>query len=72
MRYSIEQGWLDAKMRCLLGGLMGAALLAGGESMRGSSQQIARSLSAAGVAVLYAVLLAAIACITSSNPRPAS
>ena len=56
VKYSIEQGWLDAKMRCLLGGLLGAALLAGGQ-LRGRSQQIAQSLSAAGVAVLYAVLL---------------
>ncbi len=70
MKYSIEQGWLDAKMRCLLGGLLGAALLAGGESMRGSSQQIAQSLSAAGVAVLYAVLLAAIALYHLIEPAP--
>ena len=70
VKYSIEQGWLDAKMRCLLGGLLGAALLAGGESMRGRSQQIAQSLSAAGVAVLYAVLLAAIALYHLIEPAP--
>jgi uncharacterized membrane protein len=70
VKYSIEQGWLDAKMRCLLGGLLGAALLAGGESMRGRSQQIAQSLSAAGVAVLYAVLLAAIALYNLIEPAP--
>jgi uncharacterized membrane protein len=70
VKYSIEQGWLDPAMRCLLGGVLGAILLAGGETMRSRSEQIAQSLSAAGIAVLYASLLAAIALYHLIEPAP--
>ncbi len=70
VKYSIEQGWLGPAMRCLLGGLLGALLLAGGEAMRGRSEQIAQSLSAAAVAVFYATLLAAIALYNLIEPAP--
>ena len=70
VKYSIEQGWLDPAMRCLLGGLLGVVFLGGGEFMRGRSLQIAQSLSAAGVAVLYASLLAAISLYELIEPAP--
>lgn len=70
VKYSIEQGWLDPAMRCLLGGLLGVVFLGGGEFMRGRSLQIAQSLSAAGVAVLYASLLAAIRLYELIEPAP--
>ncbi|HEY7689342.1 MAG TPA: DUF2339 domain-containing protein, partial [Dongiaceae bacterium] len=70
VKYSIEQGWLGPTTRCLLGALLGLLLLAGGEGMRSRSVQIAQSLSAAGVATLYAVLLAAIVLYNLIEPAP--
>jgi uncharacterized membrane protein len=60
VKYSIDQGWLRPEIRCALGGALGLALLAAGEWMRAQNDRIAQSLSAAGVAVLYASLFAAI------------
>jgi uncharacterized membrane protein len=61
VKYSIDQGWLGPAVRCALGVALGLALLAGGEWMRSRDGRIAQSVSAAGVAVLYASLFAAIA-----------
>jgi uncharacterized membrane protein len=61
VKYSIDQGWLGPSVRCALGAALGVALLAGGEWMRVRDGRIAQSVSAAGVAVLYAALFAAIA-----------
>jgi uncharacterized membrane protein len=58
-KYSIDQGWLGPEVRCALGAALGVALLGGGEWMRRREGRIAQSLSAAGVAVLYASLFAA-------------
>lgn len=61
VKYSIDQGWLGPQVRCALGVVLGLLLLGGGEGMRGREGRIAQSLSAAGVAVLYASLFASIA-----------
>ncbi len=61
VKYSIDQGWLGPAVRCALGVVFGLLLLGGGEGMRAREDRIAQSLSAAGVAVLYASLFAAIA-----------
>jgi uncharacterized membrane protein len=61
VKYSIDQGWLGPSVRCALGVALGLALLGGGEWMRARDDRIAQSVSAAGVAVLYASLFAAIA-----------
>jgi uncharacterized membrane protein len=61
VNYSIEQGWLGPEVRCALGGLLGLIFLGIGEWMLAREGRIAQSLSAAGVAVLYASLFAAIA-----------
>ncbi len=61
VKYSIDQGWLGPAVRCALGVALGLLLLGGGEWMRSREDRIAQSLSAAGVAVLYASLFAAIA-----------
>jgi uncharacterized membrane protein len=67
-KYSIDQGWLGPKVRCLLGAALGVALLGGGEWMRSREGRIAQSLSAAGVAVLYATLFAAISLYALIDP----
>jgi len=59
-KYSIDQGWLGPEVRCALGAALGFALLGAGEWMRSREGRIAQSLSAAGVAVLYASLFASI------------
>jgi len=61
VKYSIDQGWLGPAVRCALGVALGLLLLGGGEWMRSREDRIGQSLSAAGVAVLYASLFAAIA-----------
>jgi len=60
VKYSIDQGWLGPAVRCAFGVALGVALLGGGEWMRSREGRIAQSLSAAGVAVLYASLFASI------------
>jgi uncharacterized membrane protein len=67
-KYSIDQGWLGPKVRCALGAALGAALLGGGEWMRSREGRIAQSLSAAGVAVLYASLFASISLYELIDP----
>jgi uncharacterized membrane protein len=71
-KYSIDQGWLGPKVRCSLGAALGIVLLGGGEWMRSREGRIAQSLSAAGVAVLYASLFAAVAFFEPSliGPTP--
>jgi uncharacterized membrane protein len=61
VKYSIDQGWLAPAVRCALGGALGLALLGIGEVVRVRAARIAQSVSAAGVAVLYASLFAAVA-----------
>ncbi len=60
VKYSIDQGWLGPAVRCAFGAALGVVLLGGGEWMRSREGRIAQSLSAAGVAVLYASLFASI------------
>jgi uncharacterized membrane protein len=60
VKYSVDQGWLSPLVRVVLGALFGVALLGLGEKLRLGSARVAQALSAAGVAVLYAVLLAAV------------
>ncbi len=60
VQYSVEQGWLSEIVRTALALLFGVGLLAGGEALRGRSRGIASALSAAGIADLYAALLAGV------------
>jgi uncharacterized membrane protein len=60
VKYSIDRGWLSPAVRVTLGLLFGAALLGLGEWMRPRSARISQALSAAGIADLYAVLLAGV------------
>jgi uncharacterized membrane protein len=60
VKYSIDQGWLGPAVRCSLGVALGVVFLGGGEWMRAREERIAQSLSAAGIAVLYASLFASI------------
>ena len=60
VKYSIDQGWLGPAVRCAFGVALGVALLGAGEWMRSREGRIAQSLSAAGVAVLYASLFASV------------
>jgi uncharacterized membrane protein len=59
VKYSIDQGWLSPAVRVALGALFGVLLLTGGELLRRRQPRIAQALSAAGIADLYAVFLAA-------------
>jgi hypothetical protein len=61
VKYSIENGLLTPATRSVLGGLLGLALLAGGDTVRrfprlADGRRIAQALSGAGLAVLYGVL----------------
>lgn len=60
VKYSVDRGWLSPAVRVALGLLFGVALLALGEWTRARAGRISQALSAAGVADLYAVLLAGI------------
>jgi uncharacterized membrane protein len=60
LRYSAQQGWIGPTVRVTLGALFGVALLVGGELLRRSSALVAQGLSAAGIAVLFVVELAAV------------
>jgi uncharacterized membrane protein len=60
VKYSVDQGWLSPLVRVVLGALFGIGLLGLGEKLRRGSARVAQALSAAGIAVLYAVLLAAV------------
>jgi uncharacterized membrane protein len=61
VKYSIDEGLLGPGMRVVLGVLLGIALLVGGDFMRRRSATIGQSLTAAGVAALYASLFASVA-----------
>lgn len=60
VRYSVERGWLSPPVRLALALLFGGALLGFGEWMRPRSAKISQALSAAGIADLYASLLAGV------------
>lgn len=60
VKYSVDQGWIGPTVRVTLGALFGVALLAGGEFMRRSTPGVAQGLTAAGIAVLFVVELAAV------------
>lgn len=64
VKYSIETGLLDEKVRVVLGVLFGLALLAGSQAVRRRKQiadgtRIAQALAGAGIAVLYGSFFAA-------------
>jgi len=61
VKYSIDQGWLDPIGRVLAAGLLGAIFVGAGELLRSRDRRIAQAASAAGVALLYVALFAAIA-----------
>jgi uncharacterized membrane protein len=61
VKYSIDEGLLGPGMRVILGILLGIALLVGGDWMRRKSATIGQSLTAAGIAALYASLFASVA-----------
>jgi hypothetical protein len=61
VKYSIEEGLLGPGMQVVLVLLLGIALLAAGDFMRRKSPTIGQSLTAAGVAALYAGLFASVA-----------
>ena len=71
VKYSIDEGLLGPGMRVILGILLGIALLAGGDFMRRKSGTIGQSLTAAGVAALYASLFAAVSLYGLLNPAAA-
>ena len=60
VKYSVDQGWIGPTVRVTLGALFGVALLAGGELLRRSTAPVAQGLTAAGIAVLFVVELAAV------------
>jgi uncharacterized membrane protein len=63
VQYSIEHGYLSPLVRCILAGVMGAALIVAAQivSLRkiANHERIAQALSGAGVAVIYGALFAA-------------
>lgn len=71
VKYSIDEGLLGPGMRVILGILLGIALLIGGDFMRRKSGTIGQSLTAAGVAALYASLFAAVSLYGLLNPAVA-
>lgn len=58
VKYSVEQGLIGPTARVVLGLLFGVSLLGVGESIAKRYGGLAQGLDAAGIAVLYAVLLA--------------
>jgi uncharacterized membrane protein len=60
VRYSFERGWLSPAVRVALGLAFGVGLLAFGEWMRSRSARVSQGLSAAGIADLFASLLAGV------------
>lgn len=59
VKYSVEHGMLGPEMRVFLGTLLGVGLLLAGEIARKRYAVTAQGASAAGIAVLYAIFLAA-------------
>src|SRR6185295_13807596 len=70
VKYSIDQGLLGPEVRCALGAALGLLMLGGGEWMRSREGRIAQSLTAAGVAALYASLFASISLYPLIDPTP--
>ncbi|HEX6201751.1 MAG TPA: DUF2339 domain-containing protein, partial [Thermoanaerobaculia bacterium] len=60
VKWSVDQGWIGPRVRVLLALGFAFALLAAGERLRRTSLSIAQGVTAAGVAILYAALLAAV------------
>lgn len=60
VKLSFDRGWLGPLTRVVLGGVFGLALLSLGEILVRRLERIAQGLSGAGIAVLYASLLAAV------------
>jgi uncharacterized membrane protein len=60
VKYSLDQGWLSPAVRVGAGFAFGLVLLAAGERLRVSSARVSQGLSAAGIADLFACLLAAV------------
>lgn len=71
VKYSIDEGLLGPGLRVILGILLGIALLVGGDFMRRRSATIGQSLTAAGVAALYASLFAAVSLYGLLDPAVA-
>ncbi|MDX2198858.1 MAG: DUF2339 domain-containing protein [Phycisphaerae bacterium] len=59
VKYTFDQGLLTPQLRVIVGGLFGAVLIGVGERLRLSSRHVASGVTAAGVSILYACLLAA-------------
>lgn len=59
VKYSLDQGWIGPPIRVALGVGFGLALIGVGEWLRKRSATVAQSACAAGVAVIFAALLAA-------------
>lgn len=60
VKLSLDQGWIGPRVRVLLALGLAFALLAAGERLRRTSLSIAQGVTAAGVAILYAALLATV------------
>lgn len=60
VKYSLDQGWLSPAVRVGGGFGFGLLLLAAGERLRRPSPRVSQGLSAAGVADLFACVLAAV------------
>ncbi len=60
VKHSLDQGWLSPPVRVGFGLAFGVAMLAAGEGLRRSSARVSQGLSAAGIADLFACLLAAV------------
>lgn len=60
VKYSVDHGWLGPTARVALALLFGVALLVGGELLRRREGLIGQGLTAAGIADLFAALLAGV------------
>jgi uncharacterized membrane protein len=60
VKYSIDQGYLEPPVRVTLAGILGMVMLIAGEWLQRRDPRIAQAVSAAGVAVLFAALFAAV------------
>ncbi|MDX1389233.1 MAG: DUF2339 domain-containing protein, partial [Acidobacteriota bacterium] len=60
VKYSVEQGWIGPTTRIVLGLVFGASLLGVGEWIARRYAALGQGLDAAGIAVLYSVLLAGV------------
>jgi uncharacterized membrane protein len=68
VKYSIDEGLLGPGLRVAVGILAGFVLLIAGDLMRRKSGTIGQSVTAAGIACLYASLFAAVALYQLINP----